>query len=156
MRKFILLTGLTFALTDLGFAQSVTYDYTGTVTEADGIFSSVAVGATVTGTYTFDFANANPSQSVGVVGSPQSWLAASHTETGHNACPVALVFSSTAEVDGITYLTQPNASYQQSNITGYGSYEGPTFVGEELSDVSASASQSSELTLVGNSQPWSS
>jgi hypothetical protein len=159
MRKLVLLTGLMFGVADLGVAQSITYDYTGTVTETDGIFASVAVGATVTGTYTFDLANANPSESTGVTGSTtQFWNAVNHSQDTWNAPRPALVFSSTAEVDGIFYVTHPSVSYESSNVSGdpAGGFGGPTFIGEEIGSRSASVYQASELTLEGNSQPWSS
>ena len=54
-------------------AHSAIYDFTGTVTQASGIYASIPIGATVTGTYTFELSNANPAQSSGTIGSTSSW-----------------------------------------------------------------------------------
>lgn len=55
-------------------ATPITFDFSGAITQVSGIYGSIALGATVTGSYTFDLSNANPDQSNGIVGSPSaSW-----------------------------------------------------------------------------------
>lgn len=101
------------------FAQSVTFDFTGTVTSTFGQEESIPDGATVTGTYTFDYAAANASQSSGSVGSPSLWTAESMNGTLYGIpAQNAFVFSSTAQVDGFSYGTGPASGYSNVSIVG--------------------------------------
>src|SRR5271157_6431753 len=79
------------------FATPVTFDFTGTVYSVVGIYSSIAIGDTVTGTYTINYAAAVPSQSIGTPGTG-NWLAEAYggTDTSGNPPVPELVFSSTA------------------------------------------------------------
>ena len=74
-----------------------TYDYTGVVT----LFSTTiepppfAIGMQVSGTFTFDYANGNPAQSSGTIGSA-NWIVASSGAGG--SLPNSVVFATTAQV----------------------------------------------------------
>lgn len=107
-------------------AAILTYAFTGIVTNAQGTFATFngqsVLGYTVTGTYTFNYGAAIPSQSSGTPGS-NAWN--SHSDFPGNFPPGGslvdlLVFTSTAQVVGtnISYATTPPSG------TGYniGSY----------------------------------
>jgi hypothetical protein len=84
-------------------AQSVTYEFTGTVTSATGGYSAIPDGSSVTGSYTFDYAAATPGLGSGVIGSPSSWSVISRSGNGFPLPPGAAIFTSTAQVDGFFY-----------------------------------------------------
>src|SRR5580692_2757262 len=108
----IIFTGLPLA----AHAQAVTYDFSGTVFEVFGIYGSIPVGATVTGTYTFELANASPAQSTGTIGSTAAaWEALLFGGSYYFGSPPpvsAVVFSSTTSVDGFTYASLSPSPYQ--------------------------------------------
>ena len=99
-----------------GAAQAQSYDFTGTVKEASGIYSSIPIGATVTGTYTFELSNANPAQSNGTIGSfSTTWDAELFGGSYYVTSPPpvsSVVFSSTANVDGFTYASYAPTTFQ--------------------------------------------
>jgi hypothetical protein len=86
-------------------AAAITYDFTGTVTSATGIYSSAA--ATVTGSFTIDLANADPS----VSNSPTTsglWQETSYGGSDYGRpLPSALVDWSVIDSGGIAYSTPP-------------------------------------------------
>ncbi len=57
-------------------ADAITYDFTGTVYNASGSYASIAIGTSVSGTYTFNYAAAIPGQTYGSVGSSSNWTVA--------------------------------------------------------------------------------
>jgi len=62
----------------VGNASAITYEFAGVVTAVAG-FTGVTVGMPVTGTYTINLGNANPSQQIGTIGSTTaSWEAANY------------------------------------------------------------------------------
>jgi hypothetical protein len=143
---------LFLSLSPAAFAQSVTYDFTGDVTIASGIYSSVPIGAVVTGTYTFDMSNANPAQSSGTVGSATSaWSSQSFGGTFYLAAPTpidSVMFSSTASVSGFTYASfspAPYATFSRVNASPPPSSYGA----DELVCVSSSSCHSSSLNGLG-------
>jgi hypothetical protein len=73
----------------------VVYDFTGVVTNTEGLVQP-PIGSQVSGTYTFDFANGNPAQSIGVVGS-SNWDVSTYGGplSGTLPVPTSLVFAST-------------------------------------------------------------
>jgi len=93
----------------LAIGQSVTLDYTGVVTEAENI----AAGTAVTGTITYDLANAIASQSSGTIPSG-SFSAVAKGGPGLPfgpepvaPAPSAYVFSSTTNIGSLSYSTPP-------------------------------------------------
>jgi hypothetical protein len=135
-------------------AGPVTYDFSGTVSVASGTYGSVPVGSSVTGTYTFDLANANPKQSSGVVGSNPPWSAALFGGPFYDP-PLpsvdALVFWSTINVDGVHYATLPPSTYATlSSISGQGPQVG-YYQGVEHICTSSLECYSSQLTGDSNS-----
>ena len=112
----IALTWLAIILPLVARAQAVTYDFSGTVTVTSGIYSSIALGSPITGTYTFDLANADPTQSTGTVGSAtESWDAELFGGSFYAGSPPpvnSVVFSSKAIVDGFTYSSLAPTPYQ--------------------------------------------
>lgn len=99
-------------------ADSVTYDFAGTVTSASGVYSSAA--STVSGTFTVDYRAAIPSQSTGTVGSTSGlWSAASSGGSYYGtATPAQFVFSSKLSSGGISYAFAPSSVYSYSQING--------------------------------------
>ncbi len=75
-----------------------TYDFTGVITSSNQ--DSIAIGSQISGTFTFDYANGDPTLSSGTIGSA-NWSVAS------SGC--SSVFATTAQVDGIfDYVTLVN------------------------------------------------
>ena len=102
-------------------AQPVTFNFTGIVSNSIGSFGSIAVGTAITGTYTLDFAAANPGISTGTVGAPSGvWEARSESGAAYGiAVPSGFVFSSTAQVGAFSYSTGPQQGYQNlSHVMG--------------------------------------
>lgn len=124
-------------------AAPVVYDFTGTVTEADGNYADVAVGATITGTYTFDLANANPSQGTGTVGamsvggSVANWTA---SNTGGAGVASNFVFSGAAEVGGhyFTFNPLPGNNGNSSTVNGVTNGQVYIFGATEITQPTAS------------------
>jgi hypothetical protein len=118
-------------------ASSVTYDFTGTVTSAQGIYGSIADGTKVTGTYTIDLSNAGV-HSTGTFGSSTSlWTALEESGANLGTLPSsAYVFSSTASVAGFSYTTSgPGTAVSESFVQNAG---GPnTYTGQETQQTDA-------------------
>ncbi len=109
-------------------ADSVTYDFTGTVTSTTGLFyGSIATGTTVFGTYTINISNAVSNQSTLPVSTAAFWNAdeGSGAIFGIPTPNSAYVFSSTANVGAYSYRTNPvpgayaSASYVTGNDASY-------------------------------------
>jgi hypothetical protein len=86
--------------------QEVTLDFTGTVANVSGIYSSIPIGSAITGTYTFDFANAT--QTSGSPGSNPFFAEAG----GTTGVPLLSgpVFTATASSAGFSINTGPPVS----------------------------------------------
>ncbi len=110
-------------------AQQFTVDYTGVVTSSD--FAGASAGMMVTGTYTFNFDDANPLESDNGIQVGEPWYR--ETTVGANTIqnlflpPVPAtgsVFTSTAQVGGLTYASSaspPVGSF--SRVMGGGNFE---------------------------------
>jgi PEP-CTERM motif len=87
--------------------EIVTYDFTGTVTDASGIYASA--GPTLTGTLTIDLANGTPYWSAGTVGSlTEPWRVVAGGGPGFaTPLPAGLVASWTLNSGGFSYVTPP-------------------------------------------------
>ena len=104
-------------------AASITYDFTGSVIQATGIYSDVAIGTTASGTYTFDLANAFPADSSGTISpTSESWIreAIGGTIFGTPA-PSNYVFFSTGRAGSATYTTAAPGAYESFSNVGGGS-----------------------------------
>jgi hypothetical protein len=118
------------------FSSPVTYDYTGVIIAALSVDFSIPVGSQVTGTYTFDYANGNPAQSSGTIGSA-NWIVASKGGPGTGfPVPTSLVYSFTAQVGSFSYSNHvpPETELSaQTVVQGYANSGGPgsTFVTQE-------------------------
>jgi hypothetical protein len=99
-------------------ATAVTYDFTGNVTGASGIYASA--GATVTGTYTIDVGAGNASQSVLPVSFSSVWYSQAYGGTVYGPpTPSSLVFASTLSSGGVTYgNTTPSSAGSDSSVEG--------------------------------------
>jgi hypothetical protein len=83
-------------------ANSVTYDFTGAVTAATGIYSSVALGTAITGTYTFDYANAT--ETTGTAGISSTWNVRADGGAQFGLPSImGPVFSSTVNIGSLSY-----------------------------------------------------
>lgn len=123
----------------ISLAQSATYTFTGTAFDGTGEYASVPDGATITGTYTFDYSAAIPSQSAGISSQEVSEYARGGSIFGTPA-PSGFVFSFTAQVDGLTIATDPVNSYDtQSFVLG----QGANFTASEFVGSASGASSSS-------------
>jgi hypothetical protein len=148
--RFALQLALLLSLPITALADAVTFDFSGNVTLASGIYSSVPVGATVSGTYTFDLSNANPSQSSGTAGSPSaSWTSSIFGGSFYLSAPTpvdSVVFSSTASVDGFTYASSPPAPYATfSRVLTAGPPMSSFYEADDLVCTDASSCHSSDL-----------
>ncbi len=143
-------------------AAPVTYDFTGTVTDAYGVYADVANGTTISGTYTFDLANGNPSQGIGTVGamsvggSVANWTASNTGGTGISSNPTAptvFVFSGTAEVGGhyFTFNPLPGSYTNSSTVNAVTNGQVYNFDASEVTQPTASTVTSSvNLDLTDN------
>jgi hypothetical protein len=99
-------------------ASALAYSFTGAVTNQSGIYSGIANGTSVSGTFTLDYALANPAQSAGVVGS-SSWHLTANSGAYNGTTPSALVLSTTLHVGSLTYSTSALDPYlDQSTVIG--------------------------------------
>jgi hypothetical protein len=88
-----ILAAATIAAPLLAEANTVNYDFTGTVNSASGVYSSA--GSTVSGTITIYFSLANPSYSTGTIGDPS----ASRARVGSLEVRIAEMHDAIAQVD---------------------------------------------------------
>jgi len=123
----LLIVALSLGMPFASIADSITYDFTGTVISSTGDYSSAAIGSTVSGTYTINLANADPTQSDGTVGSSTVWTAQVEggpaVSTSIQPVPPqtgAPVFASTFLGTDISYksLTIVGAGGSQSFVSG--------------------------------------
>jgi hypothetical protein len=136
-------------------AETVTYDFTGVVTQVIGnaYSSSVTAGETITGTYTLNFAAADPSQSAGTVGSQNSDWTANKTSGSINgtAPDTNYVFTSTAQVGSTSYSTDPSQAKGYdlvSTISGTTGFS-PYYSAAENSFTSGRSGTGSDFVLHG-------
>jgi hypothetical protein len=119
------------------------YDYTGAITYDSSCTecSPIAIGSQVTGTFTFDYANGNPAQSSGTIGSA-GWTVTSYgggSSSEPSPLPTSLVFAMTAQVGGFSFASQipsgPAIFYPSggSSVQGYANSggRGSTFIAYE-------------------------
>jgi hypothetical protein len=129
--KWLVILGLVLAaLCPTAFAIPVTYFFTGTVSDTGAAPPcGYQPGETITGTFTFDFANENADQSTGAVGSASGWMSEFYgidTATAH-----PLVFST---LIANCYISKP----------AYGS----NFSMAEISPAGISANEAQDLEVV--------
>ncbi len=90
----------------LAHADAVTYDFTGSVISATGIYASV--GGPLSGSYTIDLGAANPTQS-SLVSTTNQWTIQTYGGAVYGVSapplPTSLVFSSTLTGAGLSYST---------------------------------------------------
>jgi hypothetical protein len=142
----------------VGSASAITYDFTGVVTEVSG-FTGVTVGMPVTGTYTINLDNANPSQQIGTIGSTTtSWEAANYggPKIGTPAPTLSeYVFSSTLQAGAVSYATDPNTGgyLNQSTIDGRVTAQ-PNYTADEVSYAADGSYRVSNFILTANAPPY--
>jgi len=112
---------LVVGVANTGLAQSVSYDFTGSVTGSFGAFSTIADGTEVTGTVTFDYAAAQNLS--GTIGTTGGWLTTADSGSYNGTAPSpAFIFSETVQVAGVNYQTGANlnaSTYSaQSSVAG--------------------------------------
>ena len=114
------------------FAVPVTYFFTGTVSDTGATPPcGYQPGETITGTFTFDFANENQALSTGTVGSASGWTSQSFSHG--SPTPVPLVFSTSIPN---CYTTEPGYGYEASMAT--------------VSPAGISASESQSMVIVSS------
>jgi hypothetical protein len=139
-------------------AASVTYDFTGTVTNAVGSYSSIADGTAVTGTLTLTLSNAVPSQSAGAVGSTTSnWVLAAYSGSDYGtAINPAVVVSTTINVGSTAYNSTTSGSYvEETYVAGNVSNSPNGYSAVEINEANSKSQTSSDLSLYGTTPPWS-
>ena len=148
-------------------ADSITYDFTGVVTSVSGSYSASLIGTAVTGTYSFNFANAMPIYSYGTVCSGcGGWSIANNGGSEYGSPPQPLnqyLFTSTAQVGSVTYSTSAGGSYGTSSQVG-GSvirstvpplYQYVVTEGNAYGGTSITSETGSYFVLDGSSSTWS-
>jgi len=125
-------------------ATAVTFDFTGTVADATGTYSSL-VGSAITGTFTIDFANGTLAPNGGPIGSTGEIGWGSQEIGGsYYGSPTGpgLVFSSTATVGALVYSSGPASPFlNSSSVEGvWGFFDDYYFVASENQETSAAAS----------------
>jgi hypothetical protein len=158
-RTLIVLAALAVAPLTVN-AQAVTYDFTGAVTNAIGAYSALAVGATVTGSYTFEFANANVGQSSGLAGSTSVfWDLQRDTGLQVGIAPSsAAVFSDSVRIGTFTYSTAAPGTYSSESLVlgNPGPASAPYFDASETQQPSAANTytQSTLYLGAGSTPEW--
>jgi hypothetical protein len=133
-------------------ANTVTYDFAGTVTSATGVYSSA--GSTVSGAITINFGAANPSQSSGTVGSTSAaWTAQADGGTYYGgATPTALVFSWSLKSGAISVASSsPSSAGSASAVLGYPPTGGSLWEAEDAEWSSGSSYIANVIALFGTS-----
>ena len=112
-------------------ADAITFDFIGTVTSSGA--ASVADGTTITGTYTINLANADPSASDNSIQNFQPWIRAvidGEPQGGSPSStyvPSGTVFSSTAADGSFSYASAAPPHGDFSQVTGgsffYGAFD---------------------------------
>lgn len=134
----------------LANASAITYDFTGVTTSG-----SVGVGTLVTGSFTIDYDNANPSLSSGTIGSTSStWT----EETTATTLP-QYVYTLSLQAGSWSYASTPNSS-STSYASGVLSPNTDSFIANETATSGLhfdSGSQVSfEQTSASAGAPWTS
>lgn len=109
------------AAPDTAPADTITYDFTGIVTSATGDYTNVPIGATVTGTYTFDLGNANPPQSLFPISLSSNWYAEEYTGSDYGTAPSsAYVFTDMASSSDFAHSSPAPGGYvSETYVQGY-------------------------------------
>jgi hypothetical protein len=103
----------------LASAESVTYDFTGTIEQTAGTFTSIPMGSAVTGSFVFDLAAATPNPPTALqnpVGSPQGWVLETNPINGMT--PSSVIYYQSISVNGTTYSSGPLSSSTSAVIEG--------------------------------------
>jgi hypothetical protein len=135
-------------------AESVTYDFTGTVTQSSGQYSQIAAGSSVTGSFTFDYAATIPGQGALTtpVGSPTDWVAESNGGSGLSLpVPSAFVFTMTATAGGTTFDTGISSYVNYDSVDGLSGTLHP--MQQIYSDTNHQLNLSSSLNLLSDYTP---
>jgi hypothetical protein len=136
---------------DSALAQSYTYDFTGNVEYGTGKYSGVT--GPVTGTFTIDFNNYNPSQSLasGYIGDPSAnWQVQNYGGSLDGiTAPSVYVFTNSVQAAGVSYDTAaPSLVFTNSSVTGeYFGVGNTGYMLFEQSNVNGSAYYSSQITI---------
>jgi hypothetical protein len=132
-------------------AQTVTYDFTATVTSSSGLFASVADGTLITGSFTVDLGDATTGAiaDLGSLTTKGSGISAGGTSVGSLA-PDGFVFSSTVQTGTVPFSSgSPAAYYTKSSVkTNPDNAKGTeTFKGLEITETSPGVYSESFVTL---------
>ena len=101
----------------LASAESVTYDFTGTIEQTAGTYTSIPMGSAVTGTFVFDLAAATPNPPAALqnpVGSPEGWVLQTNPINGMT--PSSVIYYQSISVNGTTYSSGPMSSSTRASI----------------------------------------
>jgi PEP-CTERM motif-containing protein len=137
-------------------AGTITYDFTGTVDSATGVYSGA--GSIITGSFTLDFSAANPSQSGGTVGSSTgTWSALAYGGGAYDlATPGALVFASSLSSGAVSYGPPGAPSSNGSDSFIVGGVQGSGYYWQsgdvEFSSPATDSYTYSEVQLLGGSE----
>jgi hypothetical protein len=132
-------------------AQTVTYDFTATVTSSGGLFSSVSDGTLISGSFTVDLADATSGAiaDLGSLTAKGSGISAGGTSLG-TVAPNGLVFSSIVQTGTVPFSSgSPAAYYTKSYVkTNPSNAKGTeTFKGLEITETSPGIYSESFVTL---------
>jgi hypothetical protein len=87
-------------------ADSVTYDFTGTIASASGAYATATATGPVTGSVTFDLAAENPTQGFGAISTMSAWSAVSHGGPQYGtSLPSVWLVSTQVTAAGISFTT---------------------------------------------------
>lgn len=125
-------------------AQAVTIDFMGTITDASGIFAGDT--GTITGTYVFNYSNADPTQSAGTVGSALGWETYS---AGAYVFSTAAVFLAGNDI----YSDGPPGSSSNQSIVLAG--PGQSFLAGNQQQTDSNDFTLSGLGITSTGTPWS-
>jgi hypothetical protein len=132
-------------------AQAVTYDFTGVVTFSSGVYSSVAAGTAVSGTYTFDYSAGNVGGQVG--DAAQLWSVSANGGSYFSQPTLqAFPFQTTAQVGAFSYSGGvPSAYLSSQSILGIPFSE---FAASEAHQASATSLEYFSNLFLGGQFPY--
>lgn len=135
-------------------AQTVSYDFTATVTSSSGLlYGLITPGSTIKGTYTIDLSAANPADSIDLGSATAEGIAAAAGGTSVGTlAPQAPVFASTASAGALKFSSGTQAAYFSSSgvqTTPPGANGLETYSAGELNEYGGGVSSASYFSLEG-------
>lgn len=132
-------------------ADTVTYDFTGTITGGIGIYASIPVGTEITGSYTINYEYSTIVN--GTIGSTSAWSVYSSGGTAYGTpLPTGNMFTTTASFGGFSYMTAAPGPYSADTFidNDAGPESTPTFFGASEHEATSVTAQTFSSFSISN------